>query len=54
MKTQRYLVTRLFIGGLLEGLTYTAETSIAYQIGFTCHKPIFNGSPYTITEVIAL
>jgi hypothetical protein len=61
MKTQNqdkttaknFKVTRQFIGGTLDGLTYTEITSVKFEVGFICQKPC-GGSAYKITEVIAL
>lgn len=44
----RFRVTRLFIGGILKGLTHTGEQSFRSTVGFECHNPI-GGSPYRIT-----
>ncbi len=46
----KYKVTRLFIGGILKGLTYTETTSVKFTVGFVCRKPI-GGSPYKIIAV---
>ena len=46
----KYRITRLFIGGLLDGLTHTELTSVEFSVGFECHKPI-GGSPYRIISV---
>ncbi len=46
----RFKVTRLFIGGNLEGLTYTGEQDFRSEVGFECHNPI-GGSPYRIISV---
>lgn len=48
--TKRYEVTRLFIGGMLEGTTHTGVTSVEFEVGFECLKPV-GGSPYRITSV---
>jgi len=46
-----YTVTKLFLGGILDGLTYTFKTDIVYTVGWECLKPI-GGSPYRIISVI--
>ena len=46
-----YKVTRRFTGGLLNGLEHTDTTSVKFDVGFVCDKPVFNGSPYIITAV---
>jgi len=46
-----YTVTKLFIGGMLDGLTYTFTTDIQYTVGWECHHPI-GGSPYRIISVV--
>lgn len=45
-----YKVTRLFIGGLLKGMTHTGMTDVKFTVGFVCRKPI-GGSPYKIIVV---
>lgn len=48
-----YNVTKLFIGGTLEGLTITEEykyRSKAPVVGFECRNPV-GGSPYRIIAV---
>ena len=45
-----YLVTRRFIGGLLEGLSYTEKTSVEFKVGFVCLNPV-GGSPYVIVSI---
>ena len=45
-----YKVTKQFIGGILNGLTYTEITEIHARVGFRCNKPV-GGSPYRIIRV---
>ncbi len=45
-----YSVTRRFIGGTLEGLEHTEETTVKFEVGFRCENPI-GGSPYEIVSV---
>jgi hypothetical protein len=45
-----YEVTKLFIGGILAGLTIVEKTSVKFAVGFECQKPC-GGSPYRIVEV---
>ena len=47
---EQYKVTRLFVGGILEGLEYTEVTAIEYTLGWVCNKPI-GGSPYKIIRI---
>lgn len=49
----RYMVTRRFTGGILDGLTHTGETRHAAKIGMRVDKPV-GGSPYVITECIRI
>lgn len=44
---KQYKVTRLFIGGILKGLTHTGITTVKFEKGFICNNPI-GGSPYKI------
>ncbi len=44
-----YRVTRKFIGGILNGLTFTDTTSVKYEVGYICLSP-FGGSAYEITH----
>lgn len=46
----KFMVTRLFIGGLLDGLTHTGITEVEFKVGFECRKPT-GGSPYRIIAV---
>jgi len=46
-----YKVTRRFTGGLLNGFEHTDTTSVKFDVGFVCNKPVGNGSPYIITAV---
>lgn len=43
----KYLVTREFVGGVLKGTKVTQLTSVKFEVGFRCDKPI-GGSPYVI------
>lgn len=43
---KKYKVTRLFIGGILKGITHTEVTSVRFDVGFICNNSI--GSPYKI------
>lgn len=49
----RYMVTRRFTGGILEGLTHAGETRHAAKVGTRVDKPV-GGSPYVITECIRI
>ena len=46
----KYEIVKLFIGGLLKGLTYTEKTDIQFYINQTVSKPC-GGSPYKIISV---
>ena len=46
----KFKVTRMFIGGLLNGLTHTEITSVERKVGFECLKPV-GGSAYKIIAV---
>lgn len=46
-----YQVTRLFIGGLLDGLTHTETTTVKWKVGQVVRKSI-DGQPYRIVSVI--
>jgi len=46
----KYEIVKLFIGGLLEGLTYTEKTDIQFHINQVVSKPC-GGSPYKIVSV---
>ena len=46
-----YLVTRKFVGGILDGLTFTERTTVKMEVGFRVEKPI-GGSPYVIVECL--
>ena len=45
-----FIVTRLFTGGNLVGLTHTAETPVEFRVGQTGGGSGF-GSPFRIVEV---
>lgn len=47
MTNKRYKIIKLFIGGLLKGLTYEETRSFPMTVGFTCKHPV-GGSPYKI------
>jgi len=49
--SKRYLVTRKFIGGILDGLTHTEVTSVQFDVGFRCENPV-GGSPYVIVACV--
>jgi hypothetical protein len=49
----KYRVTKLFTGGLLEGLTIEETTTVLFPVGFVCEKPVA-GSPYVVTGVEVL
>jgi len=51
MTKKLYKVTRLFIGGNLEGLTHTEITPVHFEVGFVCKKPCGGVSPYVIIAV---
>ena len=47
---KNYLVTKKFIGGLLEGIEITTETNVYFPIGFKSKET--SGSPYVVTNII--
>ena len=47
---KKYKVTKLFINGILKGLTHTKITSVKFEIGFSPKKPYF-GDSYRIIFV---
>jgi len=47
---QRYNITKVFIGGLLKGISIVETTSVKFPVGYVCRNPI-GGSPYKITAV---
>ena len=51
---KQYNVTRKFTAGILKGLTHTAITTVAFEVGFVCKKPYGGGSPYVIVSVEAV
>jgi len=50
---RQFRVTKLFIGGILDGLTYTFTDTREWEVGWVCEKPI-GGSPYRIVECVEL
>ena len=50
MKTPKYRVTRKFTGGILNGLTYTSETSVKFDVGFS-EKQSWMTDSYVIVSV---
>lgn len=46
-----YKITRLFIGGLLNGLTHTGTYTSPMTVGFVCQNPV-GGSPYKVVECV--
>ena len=50
-KTKKYEIVKKFIGGLLEGLTYTEVTTVAFNVGEKFLKPYGNTSPFEIVSV---
>jgi len=51
---QKYEVTKLFIGGILKGLTHTEKTTAKYSVGDVISKPYGHTSPYKIISVKAI
>lgn len=45
--TKTYEITKLFIGGLLEGLTIVETRSYSMEVGLVVSNPV-GGSPYKI------
>ena len=50
MLVRQFRVVRLFIGGILEGLTHEEITSVEFKVGMEVLQPI-GGSPYRIVSV---
>jgi len=50
---KQYNVTRKFTAGPLNGLTHTAITTVAFEVGYVCKMPC-GGSPYVIVSVEAV
>lgn len=46
-----YIITQIFIGGLLEGITYTYKSHHKREVGYVCRRP-FGGSPYRVISVV--
>lgn len=42
-----YIVTKKFTAGCLAGITVQERTSVRFEVGFECSKPVA-GSPYII------
>lgn len=51
MTKRAFTVTRLFIGGLLEGLYFTEQTDVKREVGQVVACPVA-GSPYKIVGVV--
>ena len=51
---KKYRVTKLFIGGILEGLSRVEETSVAFKVGDVISKPCGGTSPYKVVSVEVL
>jgi hypothetical protein len=49
VKATRYLVTKHFTGGFMEGLTCVSESPVPFYVGFVPSKP-YLGSPYIVTK----
>ena len=50
-KPQKYILSRKFIGGILEGIVHHEITTVCMPVGFVCEKPI-GGSPYEIVGCV--
>lgn len=50
MKREKWKIVKLFIGGILEGLTYEEVTTVKFELGEEVKKPVA-GSPYRIISV---
>jgi hypothetical protein len=46
----KFRIQKHFIGGLLKGATISETTTVRFQVGFVCTKPV-GGSPYEILAV---
>lgn len=47
-----YHVTKLFIGGILNGITIVEVTTVPAKTGFVCKSPV-GGSPYKIIACVS-
>ena len=47
---KRYSITKVFIGGILEGLTHTGTIRVFIKPGTIVRHPSGGGSPYKVTE----
>lgn len=48
-RRRQFRIVRVFIGGLLGGITHTGIFDSPMPVGWVCEKPI-GGSPYRIVE----
>ena len=53
MANEIYQVTRLFVGGVLAGMTHTGTTNRQVRVGWECYNPI-GGSPYRIVSCVKI
>ena len=44
----RFIVVKLFTGGILDGLTVTEETTVEFPVGFESCRTSGFGSPYRV------
>lgn len=49
MSQQQYVIVKKFVGGMLEGLTYTETTTVEFEVGQVV-EPVGGSSPYEITH----
>jgi hypothetical protein len=50
----RYQITKLFLDGTLEGLTYTEETSVYFPVGFVVKRGPWSGPSYKVIESVRI
>lgn len=48
----KYTITKKFTSGTLKGLTIQERTSVLYEVGFVCKKPVGGTSAYVILTVV--
>lgn len=50
MEEKRYIVTKKFLSGLLEGMTVKVETSVEFEVGKLYESP-WSANSYIILDV---
>jgi len=52
-RPQKYVVRRVFLSGILAGITHTEITTVRFDVGWTCEKPL-GGDPYRIESCVPI